>query len=73
MLDGASGFLYRDPREDGGKHFAALLDAILGGRPRRDRRVAAREHLETFSYPALVERARGLLEHLGRAAGRPLA
>ena len=58
MLDGASGFLYRDPRHDGGRHFGEILDAIVAGRARPDPRVAAREHLAQFSHPALVERAR---------------
>ena len=61
VVDGASGFRYRDPREDGGRHFAQLVEAILAGRPRPDPRVAAREHLAQFSHAALVERARGLL------------
>jgi glycosyltransferase involved in cell wall biosynthesis len=64
VLDGASGFLYRDPRRDGGRHFEEILDAILAGRPRPDPRVAAREHLVKFSYAALVERARGLIRAL---------
>ena len=61
VLEGASGFLYRDPRQDGGRHFKQVLDAIIGGRARPDPRVAAREHLAQFSYPALVERARKMI------------
>lgn len=57
MVDGASGFLYRDPRADGGAHFGDILDAILAGRPRPDPRVAAKTHLEKFTHAALVERA----------------
>ncbi len=57
VLEGTSGFLYRDPRQDGGRHFAGILDAILAGRARPDPRVAAREHLAQFSHPALVGRA----------------
>jgi glycosyltransferase involved in cell wall biosynthesis len=60
MVDGRTGFLYRDPRKDGGAGFAALLGAIAAGKPRPDPR-EAREHLAKFSYPALVERARRLL------------
>ena len=66
VLDGASGFLYRDPRQDGGRHFEQILDAILAGRARPDPRVAAREHLAKFSYPALVARARSLIDRLAR-------
>jgi glycosyltransferase involved in cell wall biosynthesis len=73
VLDGASGFLYRDPREDGGRHFAEIIDAILAGRPRPDPRVAAREHLAQFSHPALVARAQRLIDRLARLEVSPLA
>jgi hypothetical protein len=63
-LEGASGFLYTDPRRDGGQHFAATLDALLAGRTRPDPRIAAKAHLEKFAYPALVGRARGLIDAL---------
>jgi glycosyltransferase involved in cell wall biosynthesis len=61
VIEGASGFRYRDPRQDGGRHFAQILDAILAGRPRPDPRVAAREHLLQFTHAALVARARGMI------------
>ena len=64
IVDGAGGFLYRDPREDGGKHFEEILDSILAGRPRPDPRVAAEGHLAKFSHAALVERARQLIKTL---------
>jgi hypothetical protein len=64
VLEGASGFRYRDPREDGGRHFAQILDAILAGRPRPDPRVAAKEHLLQFTHAALVARARGMIRAL---------
>jgi glycosyltransferase involved in cell wall biosynthesis len=64
VLEGASGFLYRDPRQDGGRHFEETVDAILAGRPRPDPRIAAREHLANFSHAALVGRARRLMQAL---------
>jgi glycosyltransferase involved in cell wall biosynthesis len=64
VQDGASGFRYRDPRSDGGAHFAAIVQAIVQGLPRPDPRIAAREHLAQFSEAALVERARRLLAAL---------
>ena len=73
LLDGASGFLYGDPRQDGGKHFAQILDAILAGRPRPDPRIAAKDHLAQFTHAALVERARGVIAALGRLRDSPLA
>ncbi len=63
VLDGATGFLYPDPREDGGAGFARLLAEIAAGRPRPDPH-RAREHIAKFSYPALVERARRLIDRL---------
>jgi len=64
VADGASGFLYRDPRQDGGAHFGQILADIVAGRPRPDPRLAAAEHLQKFSYEALVARAQRLLAHL---------
>jgi glycosyltransferase involved in cell wall biosynthesis len=63
VAHGESGFLYRDPREDGGRDLEQLLESIAAGRPRPDPR-EAREHLAKFSYPALVERTRRLLDAL---------
>jgi glycosyltransferase involved in cell wall biosynthesis len=64
VIEGASGFRYRDPRQDHGRHFAQILDAILAGRPRPDPRVAAKEHLLQFTHAALVARARGMIRAL---------
>ncbi len=64
VIDGASGFRYRDPRKDGGRHFEEIVDAILAGRPRPDPRVAAKAHLAQFTHSALVERARELIKAL---------
>jgi glycosyltransferase involved in cell wall biosynthesis len=69
VLGGASGFLYRDPRQDGGRGFEQILDAILAGQPRPDPRIAAKEHLEKFSHVALVGRARRLLQALQALPG----
>ena len=66
MVHEQSGFLYRDPREDSGVDFAALLDAILAGHPRPDPRIAAAAHLRQFSYEALVERTRALVACMAR-------
>lgn len=63
VLDGATGFLYADPRLDRGKDFAALLESLVAGRPRPDPRLA-RAHLAKFSEQALAERTRRLADHL---------
>jgi len=59
VREGEGGFLYRDPRTDGGADFARLVDELVSGRPRPDPRLA-RSHLERFSFEAFcgrVERA----------------
>lgn len=55
VQDGASGFLYRDPRQDSGAAFAALLRSMVDGRPRPDPRQAG-EHLARFSAAAFQAR-----------------
>jgi len=55
VIEGASGFLYPDPREDGGAGFAALLDRICSAAPRPDPRLAT-EHLARFSLDSFGER-----------------
>lgn len=57
VADGASGFLYRDPRQDHGADFGRLLDELLAGRA-RPRPESAPEHLARFSFEAFVERLR---------------
>ena len=66
VVDGAGGFLYRDPREDGGADFERIVADIAAGRPRPDPRVAAAAHLAQFTHAALVERARGMIAALAR-------
>lgn len=65
MLEGRSGFLYRDPREDQGRAFGELLAALVAGRERPDPR-SATAHLARFSYAAMVERTGDLLAHVER-------
>ena len=64
IVDGASGFLYRDPRQDGAADFDKLIGKLQSA-ARPDPRSAA-EHLARFSYAALVERAKRLIAHLGQ-------
>jgi glycosyltransferase involved in cell wall biosynthesis len=54
MLEGATGFLYRDPRVDGGADFRHVLARALAG-PRPDPRLAA-DHLARFSRAAFTAR-----------------
>lgn len=55
VIEGETGFFYRDPRQDDGADFAALLERLLAmTAPLRPQ--AATAHLERFSYTAFVER-----------------
>lgn len=63
IVDGKSGFLYRDPREDGGRDFGQLLGSLVAGRARPDPREAT-EHLATFSFPSMVDRTRSLIAYM---------
>jgi glycosyltransferase involved in cell wall biosynthesis len=61
MIEGETGYLYRDPREDGGADFTRLLDSLLAGKARPDPR-RAREHLARFSFDAFSERVGRLVK-----------
>lgn len=60
MVDGASGFLYRDPRADAGADFRRVLARALAG-PRPDPRAAA-DHLARFSPAAFKARIGRMME-----------
>jgi len=55
VLDGASGHLYTDPRQDGGASFAALMHRLTSGETRPDPRLA-QAHLTQFSPAAFQDR-----------------
>jgi len=57
VADGATGFLYRDPRQDAGADFGRLLDELVAGRTRPHPELAL-EHLRRFSFENFVERLR---------------
>lgn len=55
LIEGESGFMFTDPREDAGASFAQLLARLLGGAARPDPRRAV-AHLQRFSLAAFRER-----------------
>jgi len=55
MRDGITGFLYADPRRDGGRDFARLLAGIADGTRKPDIAQAA-AHLEEFSFARFADR-----------------
>lgn len=60
VADGVTGWLYKDPREDDGRHFKQLLSKIVDGKLRLDH--TKREvHLEKFSMKSFSERINNAL------------
>ncbi len=59
VVEGQTGFFYRDPREDNGVDFERVLNHVLT-QLRPDPRLAM-EHLAKFSFDAFVERLRPIV------------
>lgn len=55
MRDGITGFLYTDPRQDQGRHFARLLASLADGTRKPDM-AQAPIHLQPFSFAAFADR-----------------
>ena len=55
VVEGETGFFYRDPRQDEGADFAALLERLLA-LPQPLQPQLASAHLQRFSFTAFVER-----------------
>jgi glycosyltransferase involved in cell wall biosynthesis len=62
VLDQKTGYLYRDPREDGAAAFDALISSLKTKSRINPETEAA--HLERFAYPAFAARVRRLLQAL---------
>jgi glycosyltransferase involved in cell wall biosynthesis len=60
---GSSGWLYRDPRLDGGADFAGVLDRILAS-PTRPAPLDDTAHLQRFSFDSFRRRLAGVMETL---------
>jgi glycosyltransferase involved in cell wall biosynthesis len=65
VVDEQSGFLFADPRRDGGSAFAALLGRLVAGEPRPDPRKAV-AHLAAFSPEAFRVRVNDALAAVTR-------
>lgn len=63
VLDGQTGLLYRDPRQDGGARFEAALRCLSEGRFQFDQHAAV-VHGANFSCAAFTERVKRLLQTL---------
>ena len=67
VSDGGNGFLYTDPRRDGGRDFARVLDGILSGEFRPDLPATA-AHLAQFSFDRFAGRADAAMRAAAAAA-----
>jgi len=63
VLDGQTGYLYTDPRQDAGQDFDRLLTRLCAG-ARPMPATSAQSHLQQFSYPAFRDRVRMVLHSL---------
>ena len=67
LRDGVTGFLYADPRVDGGTDFERVLAGIEAGVLRVDRdEITA--HLEAFSFTRFAERVDAVMEDIATTA-----
>jgi glycosyltransferase involved in cell wall biosynthesis len=69
MKDGVTGFLYGDPRKDGGADFERVLTGLEGGELRLDRTLAA-AHLEAYSLPHFADRVDAAMNEVAALARR---
>jgi glycosyltransferase involved in cell wall biosynthesis len=67
MKDGVTGFLYADPRKDGGADFERVLTGIENGTLAPDRD-AARAHLDAYSLPRFADRVDAVMKEVVAAA-----
>lgn len=63
VVDGASGWLFNDPRRDGGDGFACQIERLLAGAPRPDPR-ADSDYLRLFSRESFAARVKAALTGL---------
>ena len=69
MKDGVTGFLYADPRRDGGQDFERVLTGIESGALHPDFAAAAM-HLQPFSFERFADRVDSVMEELAFGAAR---
>lgn len=65
ILDGKTGYLFTDPRQDNGTHLQTLLQGLLDGALQRPQPLSAPEHLQRFSSAAFTTRVAQTLPWLG--------
>lgn len=64
VLEGETGYFYTDPRRDGGRDFARLLDALLAAGGKYPDPTQATAHLEQFSFEQFAWRVRDAMNSL---------
>lgn len=65
IVDGQTGFLFRDPREDDGADFDRVITNIIRQNLRPDPRLAT-SHLDRFKFDAFADRVQKAIEYAQR-------
>jgi glycosyltransferase involved in cell wall biosynthesis len=65
VIDGDSGYLYLDPRSDGGQDFARMLDLIVKSGSHPDPRSNI-NHLKQFEFPVFCRRVDHLMSFINK-------
>lgn len=65
VLDGKTGYLFTDPRQDQGAHLQSLLQGLLDGSLPHPQPLSAHEHLQRFSGDSFTARVEQTLPWLG--------
>jgi glycosyltransferase involved in cell wall biosynthesis len=68
VLDGKTGYLFTDPRQDGGKHLKDLVLAIQNGTKSRPQPAQELAHLQRFSLDTFTERVKNTLPWMENSA-----
>lgn len=69
VIDGATGFLFRDPRIDNGADFGRLIERLIALQARPDP-LQATEHLSKFSFAAFVARLASVVDWARRECAK---
>lgn len=68
VLDGKTGYLFTDPRQDGGKHLKDLVLAIQNSTKSRPQPAQELAHLQRFSLDTFTERVKNTLPWMENSA-----
>jgi glycosyltransferase involved in cell wall biosynthesis len=71
VIENSSGYLYLDPRKDGGLEFARILDLIIKTNAHPDPRLNTK-HLTQFEFPVFCQRIDLLISFINSQLDSPI-